>query len=94
MIQGQILFQLQDGPNEAFQNIIDALVDISEPGTSKKIEPTALTSLIHIFKEDYLMYWGAVSTETCQHYVMWVICRIPLLVSADQVNIKTRLILA
>lgn len=80
------LFKLQDAPNPDFQCIVEALKDIKNPGTSKKIETHLITNLVRIFTEDYLMYWGAVSTQKCTHYVMWLITRVPIGISAEQVD--------
>lgn len=80
------LFKLQDIPNPNFQDIVDALKDVKNPGTSKKITPHPITNLIRIFTEDYLMYWGSISTQKCTHFILWLISRIPIGISAEQVD--------
>nr|XP_023011991.1 carbonic anhydrase 3-like [Leptinotarsa decemlineata] len=80
------LFKLQDAPNPAFQTIVDALLDVPKAGTSKKIEPSIITNLVKKFTSDYFMYWGSVSTEKCVHYILWLISRIPIAVSAEQID--------
>ncbi|KAJ8967843.1 hypothetical protein NQ317_005514 [Molorchus minor] len=80
-------FKLQEAANPAFQVIVDALYDIQKAGTGKKIEPFALTSLIGIFENDYFLYWGTVSTVSCTHYLMWLISRVPIGVSSEQIDV-------
>ncbi|CAG9823813.1 unnamed protein product [Phaedon cochleariae] len=80
------LFKLQDAPNPAFQIIVDALLNVPKAGTSTKIDPMILTTFIRIFTSDYFMYWGSVSTEKCVHYILWLITRIPIGVSSDQID--------
>ncbi|KAJ8919119.1 hypothetical protein NQ315_012104 [Exocentrus adspersus] len=79
-------FKLQDPPNPAFQVIIDALYDIQKAGTSKKLTPTNINNLLLKFESDYFFYWGTVSTTACTHYLMWLICRTPIAVSAEQID--------
>lgn len=80
------IFKLQSAPNPEFQAIVNVLQDISQPGTSKKLEPLPITRLTKIFKNDYFYYWGAVSTTKCTHYIQWLITRTPIGISADQVD--------
>ncbi|KAJ8938106.1 hypothetical protein NQ314_011602 [Rhamnusium bicolor] len=79
-------FKLQDAPNPAFQPIVDALLDIQKAGSSKKITPTVITSLVRKFESDFFLYWGSVSTTSCTHYLMWLICRIPIAVNVEQID--------
>lgn len=80
------VFKLQDAPNPAFQLIVDALNYVKICGTSKKLELRPITNLVRMFNEDYFMYWGSVSTQKCTHYILWLITRLPIGVSAEQVD--------
>lgn len=80
------IFKLQETPNPDFQIIVDALSEIKNPGMSKKIEIRPITNLVRKFKDDYFMYWGSVSTQKCTHYILWLITRVPIGVSAEQVD--------
>nr|CAH7764194.1 unnamed protein product [Callosobruchus chinensis] len=79
-------FKLQDTPNPCFQEIIKALRDIEEPGSSRKIPPSPIISIVRKFTDDYFLYWGAVSTARCRHYLMWLINRVPIGVSEAQID--------
>lgn len=80
------IFKLQDAPNREFQPIIDALDKIRHAETSTKIDPQPITNFMKIFRKDYLMYWGAISTQHCTHYILWLVTRIPIGLSAEQVD--------
>ncbi|XP_056635272.1 carbonic anhydrase 3-like [Diorhabda sublineata] len=80
------LFKIQDDINPGFQIIIDSLKDIATAGNSKKIENIVVTRLFKEFRDDYFLYWGSVSTEKCIHYVLWLITRIPIGLSIDQID--------
>ncbi|KAG5878208.1 hypothetical protein JTB14_009773 [Gonioctena quinquepunctata] len=80
------IFKLQDAPNPAFQTIVEALIDIPKAGTSRKIQPTIIKNLVGKFTSDYFMYWGSVNTEKCIHFILWIINRIPIGVSSDQID--------
>lgn len=80
------IFKLQESPNPKFQIIVDALSEIRNAGMSKKIDIGPITNLVRIFNEDYFMYWGSVSTQKCTHYILWLITRIPIGISAEQVD--------
>ncbi|CAH1995988.1 unnamed protein product [Acanthoscelides obtectus] len=79
-------FKLQDTPNPCFQDIIMTLKDIHDPGTSRKISPSPITSIVRKFTNDYFLYWGAISTARCRHYLMWLINRVPIGVSEAQID--------
>lgn len=56
------------------------------PQTSTTIEPMAVERVIVPFQKDYFLYWGAVSSATCKHRIMWLTCRTPLGISSTQVG--------
>ncbi|XP_060524448.1 carbonic anhydrase 2-like [Cylas formicarius] len=80
------MLKLQEKPNVVFQRLVEALKDVTQAHTSKKIEPFALSYLVREFVVDYFTYCGSVSTDDCIHYVMWLITRVPIGVSSTQVN--------
>ncbi|XP_018569032.1 carbonic anhydrase 2-like [Anoplophora glabripennis] len=80
------LFKLQDAPNPAFQDIINVLSSIQKAGTSMRLEPKPINCLLQEFESDYFFYWGTVSTSGCTHYLMWLICRVPIGVSREQID--------
>ncbi|XP_030747175.1 putative carbonic anhydrase 3 [Sitophilus oryzae] len=80
------MFKLQDKPNAGFSIISDALTGIAKAHTSMKVNPIELTTLVKQFTSDYFMYRGSVSTTNCVHYITWMITRVPMGVSNDQVD--------
>lgn len=80
------IFQIQGSPNPDLQPIVDALNDIRQPGSSKHFKPGLIKNVVRRFTDDYYMYWGAVSTPKCSHTILWMISRIPIGVSKEQLD--------
>lgn len=83
--------QLQDSFNPDLQSIIDSLAAIPKAHTSARLPPDQLNVLLKEFEADYFMYKGSVSTNDCTHSIMWLVTRIPISVSPDQVLLNNAL---
>jgi len=85
------LIQLQDSSNPDLQSIIDSLAAIPKAHSSARLPPVQLNVLLKEFEADYFMYKGSVSTNDCIHSIMWLVTRIPISVSPDQVLLNNYL---
>ncbi|ENN78979.1 hypothetical protein YQE_04563, partial [Dendroctonus ponderosae] len=80
------ILNLQDPPNPNLQPIVDALPAIAKAHTSAKVPPTELLYLMTQFEADYFIYRGSVCTSDCVHPIMWMITRVPIGISPDQMD--------
>ncbi|XP_050308548.1 carbonic anhydrase 2-like [Anthonomus grandis grandis] len=78
--------KLQDPMNTEFQLIVDALPAVAKAHTSAKISPVPLSYMMKQFEADYFTYKGTVNTTNCIHPILWLITRIPMGVSSDQID--------
>lgn len=79
-------FKLQSHANQAFEGLIASLRNIRKANASVKLDTLPLNFLIHTFSSDYFIYWGNITTSTKTHTIMWIICREPFGISAEQVR--------
>ena len=80
-----ILIVQLDKENEDLAPVVNLLEEVENPVTCEHLEPMAL-SFVPLFKDDYLLYWGhADTTPNSSHTILWIISRIPILMSAKQV---------
>ncbi|EEZ98484.1 Carbonic anhydrase 3-like Protein [Tribolium castaneum] len=81
-----LVYMFKGGKNEAFQVLIDHVMEVQKPHTSRKLNPLPLSYFVKKFEQDYLLYWGSVTTTVCLHYILWLISREPMGVAAEQVD--------
>ncbi|XP_039290874.1 carbonic anhydrase 1 [Nilaparvata lugens] len=56
--------------------------------------PIGVGDLVHEFASDYFLYWGSMTASSCNHLLLWLVCRKPFLISQSQVHHFRRLMTA
>lgn len=74
------------------QHLLDNFSSIQRAYTSVKLEHATINTFMPPFSRDYFMYWGEIKTAKKNHLVLWIICRIPVGISAEQVNLLSFLL--
>ncbi|RZF35658.1 hypothetical protein LSTR_LSTR013069 [Laodelphax striatellus] len=70
-------------------------LSVGDSMNSLQVEPPVkMCDLVHKFAADYFLYWGTISTLSCNHLLLWMVCRKPFLISQSQVHHFRRLMTA
>lgn len=69
------------------QQLLDQFGNIQKAYTSVKLENATISKFIPYFNKDYFMYWGEIKTAKKNHQILWIVCRTPIGISAEQVNL-------
>ncbi|XP_076629943.1 carbonic anhydrase 1 [Colletes latitarsis] len=77
--------KLQNEPNKFMEEIVKNLASIQSADSSVRIVPIQLTNIMKPFNDDYFLYWGSIVTISNVHKILWVISRVPIGVSVEQV---------
>lgn len=75
-------------PDNRLDWIIEGFPRICEAKTTTRIGPYPMSRLLPMFFEDYFLYWGNLNNVKGETFtVRWLIPRVPLFASLDQVRL-------
>lgn len=80
------LLQIQGEGNPAVQVITDVIPSILKAQSWYRLGNIKINFLVKQFLDDYYLYWGSVKSAASTYIVLWLISRVPIGISADQVS--------
>ncbi|KAG8242118.1 hypothetical protein J6590_072250 [Homalodisca vitripennis] len=77
------LVRLEEESTLSLQWLSAHLDRILEPQTSTMLPPFPLSSLVVPVTRDYALYWGSLDLGVCTHTIQWLVSRIALAISVE-----------
>uniref|UniRef100_A0A1B6FP36 Carbonic anhydrase n=1 Tax=Cuerna arida TaxID=1464854 RepID=A0A1B6FP36_9HEMI len=80
------LCKLRDQSSPGFKWLSPYLDQVVEPKVSTLLALVPLSSLLIPFTLDYILYWGSLTVSDCSHVMLWLISRVALGISLEDLN--------